>query len=185
LVELGTALLFALTAWHFGPVWHLPAFLYLAAIAVALTLIDLDVHRLPDAIVLPSYPVAGVLLGTAALLDGEPGTLLRAALGGVALLAFYLVLVLVYPSGMGLGDVKLAGVLGMYLGFLGWGPLVVGAFLAFLLGGLVGGLLMVLRRAGRKSRIPFGPFMLVGAGIAIFVGEPIVDWYLGLVGLSQ
>ncbi len=184
LVELGTAVLFGLTAWHFGPVWHLPAFLYLAAIAVALALIDLDVHRLPDAIVVPSYPVAAVLLVAGALLEGEPGVLLRALLGGVALLAFYFVLVLIYPSGMGLGDVKLAGVLGMYLGFLGWGPLVAGAFLAFLLGGLVGGVLMVLRRAGRKSKIPFGPFMLIGAGLAIFVGEPIVDWYLGLVGLT-
>lgn len=184
LVELGTAVLFALTAWHFGPAWHLVAFLYLAAIGVALALIDLDVHRLPDAIVLPSYPVAAVLLGAAALLDGDPGLLPGAALGGVALFAFYFVLVFIYPAGMGFGDVKLAGVLGVYLGFLGLGPLVVGAFLAFLLGGLVGGVLMVLRRAGRKSKIPFGPFMLVGAGVAIFVGEPIVDWYLGVVGLS-
>lgn len=183
-VELGTALLFGLTAWHFGPGWHLPAFLYLVAVGIALALIDLDVHRLPNAIVLPSYLAAGVLLGGAALLEGEPQVLLRTALAGAVLYAFYFVLALVYPAGMGFGDVKLAGVLGMYLGFLGWGQVVAGGFLGFLLGGLVGIVLMLAGRAGRKSKIPFGPFMLVGAGIAVFFGGSLVDWYLGLVGLQ-
>ncbi len=183
-VELGTAILFGLTAWYFGAVWHLPAFLYLAAVGVALALIDLDVHRLPNAIVLPSYPVAALLLGGAALLEGEPAVLLRTLLAGLALYAFYFVVMFIYPKGMGFGDVKLAGVLGMYLGFLGWVLVPLGAFLAFLLGGLVGAGLMVVRRAGRKSLIPFGPFMLAGAASAIVVGDDLVDWYLGLVGLS-
>ncbi len=183
-VELGTAVLFGLTAWHLGPVWHLPAYLYLAAIGVALALIDLDVHRLPNAIVLPSYPVAAVLLGGAALLEGEPGVLLRTLLAGAALYAFYFVLMFAYPKGMGFGDVKLAGVLGMYLGYLGWLLVPVGAFAGFLLGGVVGAALLLTRRVGRKSAIPFGPFMLVGAAVAIAVGDPLVDWYLGLVGLS-
>ena len=73
LVELGTAVLFGLTAWRFGLAWELPAFLYLAAITVALALIDIDVHRLPNSIVLPSYVVAGVLLTAAALLDHDAG----------------------------------------------------------------------------------------------------------------
>jgi len=84
---------------------------------------------------------------------------------------------------MGFGDVKLAGVLGGYLAWLGWGELVVGAFAAFLLGGLAGILLMVLRRAGRKSHIPFGPWMLLGALIAILWGGALADLYLdSLVG---
>lgn len=183
-VEAGTAVLFGLTAWALGPVWHLPAYLYLAAIAVALALIDLDVHRLPNAIVLPSYVVGGVLLAAGALLDGEPQPLLPAAIGALALFGLYFALAFVHPAGMGFGDVKLAGVLGMYLAFLGWEALLVGAFLGFLLGGLGGGLLMAVGRAGRKSRIPFGPFMLLGAAVGIVAGNLVAGWYLGLVGLS-
>jgi leader peptidase (prepilin peptidase)/N-methyltransferase len=81
---------------------------------------------------------------------------------------------------MGLGDVKLAGVLGLYLGWLGWAPLVVGAFGAFLLGGLFGIGLLVTRKAGRRSSIPFGPWMLLAAWLGAFFGEPIAASYLNL-----
>ncbi len=107
--------------------------------------------------------------------------MLRAAVGGLALYAFYFVLMFVYPKGMGFGDVKLAGVLGMSLGWLGWGQLVVGAFLGFLLGGVVGGGLMAVRLATRKSRIPFGPFMIVGAYVAVLFGAHLTHLYLGTV----
>ncbi len=181
LVELGTAILFGLAAWRVGLAWELPAFLYLAAISIALALIDIDVRRLPNAIVLPSYAVATVLLGGAALVEGEPGLLVRMAIAGAALYAFYFVLA--FLGGMGFGDVKLAGVLGMYLAFLGWEHVVVGLFLGFLVGGLSGTVLMITRRAGRKSKIPFGPYMLVGAWLAIFVGDLIADTYLRFAGL--
>jgi leader peptidase (prepilin peptidase)/N-methyltransferase len=85
---------------------------------------------------------------------------------------------------MGLGDVKLAGLLGLYLGYLGWGPLVVGAFAAFLLGGLYALTLITLRRAGRKSGIPFGPWMLAGAWVGLFFGNTAWSGYLSLFGLS-
>jgi leader peptidase (prepilin peptidase)/N-methyltransferase len=85
---------------------------------------------------------------------------------------------------MGFGDVKLAAVLGIYLGWLGWGELIVGAFAAFLLGGLFAIGLMVFRRAGRKTAIPFGPWMLGGAWIAILFGNTIAGGYLALFGLS-
>ncbi|GAB4067619.1 A24 family peptidase [Angustibacter speluncae] len=183
LVEAGTAAFFVVVALRFGPSWELPAFLYLAAITVALALIDIDVRRLPNAIVLPSYPVAAVLLVGAALLQGEPGTAIRAVLAGLALYAVYFVLAFIYPAGMGFGDVKLAGVLGLYLGYLGWGEVVVGWFLGFLVGGLGGAVLIVLRRAGRKSKIPFGPYMLVGAWLSVLAAEPMIDWYLGLSGI--
>ncbi len=89
---------------------------------------------------------------------------MRALIGMAALYAFYFVLAFIYPAGMGFGDVKLAGVLGLYLGWLGWAELVVGGFLGFLLRRCGRpGLLMPVRRAGRKSQIPFGPFMLAGA----------------------
>jgi leader peptidase (prepilin peptidase) / N-methyltransferase len=177
IVEALTALVFGLFAWHFGWVWVLPAFLYLAAVGIALAAIDIDTKRLPDAIVKPSYAVAAVLLGGAAALDRDWHALERVALGGLALFAFYLVLLVVYPAGMGWGDVKLAGVLGMYLGWLGWGSLVVGGFLGFLLGGVLGAALMLAGRAGRKTKIPYGPYMILGTFLAVFYGERIAHWY--------
>lgn len=182
LVELGTAVLFALTAVRFGLDWPLPAYLYLAAISVALALIDLDVHRLPDAIVKPSYVVAVVLLALASWGVDDWPALGRAAIGGGILFAFYLLLVVLYPRGMGWGDVKLAGVLGLYLGWLGWGALVVGGFAAFLLGGIFSIGLLLTRRAGRKSGIPFGPWMLAGALVGVAFGEQLWNGYLNLLG---
>ena len=178
LVELTTGLLFAGPAWKIGAHWSLPAFLYLGAIGVALAAIDLDTHKLPNALTLPAYPVSAVLLTAAALLDHHPAALGRAAAGAAALFALYALLWVLYPGGMGLGDVKLAGALGLYLGYLGWGVLAVGAFLGFGYGAVVGIALMAVRRAGRKSRIPFGPFMVAGALTAVFVGARLAHAYV-------
>jgi leader peptidase (prepilin peptidase)/N-methyltransferase len=183
LVEAGTAALFALTAAFFGAVWHLPAFLYLAAVSVCLALIDVDVKRLPDAIVLPSYAVGAVLLGGASLLQGDADSAVRAVAGTAILFGAYFLMALAYPAGMGFGDVKLAGVLGMYLGWLGWSQLAVGSFAAFLVGGLVGVAIVVSGRGGRKTAIPFGPYMLLGAYVGIVAGDRLADLYLGAAGL--
>lgn len=164
--------------WGLGLV--IVAYLYLAAVSILLTLIDLDTHRLPNAIVLPSYVVAGVLLALASLLTGDWMPLMRGAVGMATLYVFYFLLRLVRPDGMGGGDVKLAGVLGLYLGFIGWGALAVGAFAAFVFGGLYGVALIVLRRAGRKSAIPFGPWMILGAWVGLVTGESIARWYVGM-----
>jgi leader peptidase (prepilin peptidase)/N-methyltransferase len=201
LVELGTAVFFGLVAWWAWPdlppvgigassatvasALVLSAFLYLAAVSIALALIDLDTHRLPNPLVLPGYVVGAALLGTAGILAGDYAALVRGGLGLVILGVAYLVMALAYPGGMGMGDVKLAGVLGLFLGFLGWGELVVGAFAAFLLGGLYALGLLVTRRATRKSGIPFGPWMLAGAWVGIFWGAQLWDGYLSLVGIVQ
>lgn len=200
LVELGTAVFFGVVGW-----WvvsgvstsstrdgaelvavglMLAAFFYLAAVTIALALIDLDTHTLPNKIVLPAYAVGAVLLTGAALAGGEPERLLPALIGGVALFGLYLLMALLYPGGMGFGDVKLAGVLGMYLGWLGWAPLAVGAFGAFLLGGVFSLVLILTRKANRKSGIPFGPWMLAGAWLGIFGGEAIATGYLSWFGLA-
>jgi leader peptidase (prepilin peptidase)/N-methyltransferase len=89
--------------------------------------------------------------------------------GGAALWLFYFLLRAVYPPGMGFGDVKLAGVLGLYLGYLGWGHVFAGTFAAFLLGGVWGLIVLLARRANLGSAIPFGPFMLAGAALAMVV----------------
>ena len=183
LVEGLTASLFVAIVLRFTVVqdaaWAIPAYLYLAAIGVALALIDLDVHRLPDAIVLPSYPAAAALLALASWGAGDWQALLRAAEGGAALWVLYLGLSLVKQGAMGFGDVKLAGILGAYLGWLGWGDLAVGAFAAFFVGGLVSVGLLLAKKAGRRTAIPFGPWMLIGAAIGIAVGGPAWAAYLG------
>lgn len=183
LVELLTAVVFGLLAWQFGFSLQLPAFLYLGAVGIALAAIDIDTKRLPNVLTLPSYAVGAVLLLIPAVVDGRWSDYLRAVAGAAALFAFYFIVTFIYPAGMGFGDVKLAGVLGLYLGWLGWGTLIVGAFLGFVLGAVVGVGLMLLGDAGRKTKIPFGPFMLAGAFLAIWVGPPIADWYRGILGI--
>ena len=181
LVELLTGVLFVLVTLRFGLSPALPAYLYLAAIAVALAAIDLDVKRLPDAIVLPSYLVGVALLAPAVVVDGDWSAALRGLVGAVVLGGLYTFLVVVKPGGMGLGDAKLAGLLGLYLGVLGWDALAVGGFGAFLLGGVGATALLLTQRAGRKTRVPFGPFMLTAALLALFVAAPISQWYLTLL----
>jgi len=180
LVEVSTAVLFALVGWRVGLTPELPAYLYLSGVGLALAVIDLDHRRLPDALTLPSYAVLTVLLGVASLVLGDGWALVRAGLGMAALYAFYFVVMLVQPRGMGFGDVKLAGVLGLALGWLGWGELVTGAFLGFLYGAGVSLLLLASRRATRKSLVPFGPFMVAGAITAVLVGDRLLAAYLGL-----
>jgi leader peptidase (prepilin peptidase) / N-methyltransferase len=181
-VELATAALFVGVAVKIGPHAALPAYLYLAAIAIALALIDLEHFRLPDPITLPSYPVGIVLLLVAALVNSSWWPFERALIGMAALFAFYDVIAFIAPRGMGGGDVKLAGVLGLYLGWLGWAQLAVGAFMAFLVGGIVSIGLVLFAGAGRKTKVPFGPFMLVGAFIGIFAGSSIGHGYTSLLG---
>jgi len=178
LVELGTALAFAGVALHFGPHLVVLPYLYFAAVGIALALIDLDHHRLPDVLTLPSYPVALALFGIAALGDHTGHTpFIRAILAGLALYAFYEVVRFIQPRGMGGGDVKLSGVLGIYLGWLGWAELVVGAFAGFLVGAVVSIGLVLFAGAGRKTKVPFGPFMLVGTVIGILAGHDIAHAY--------
>ncbi|TDT63963.1 A24 family peptidase [Frigoribacterium sp. PhB116] len=198
IVELATGGFFALVAaavwpWTVVPTEAAPlvaallelvAFLWLAGASVALAIIDTEHHRLPDAIVLPSYAVGLVLLGASSALSGEWDALLRGVIGMAALFVFYLALALVKPGAMGLGDVKLAGVLGLWLGWLGWGELVVGAFAAFLLGGLFSVVLLATRRAQRTGGIPFGPWMLAGAWVGVLVGGIVAASYLQLLTLA-
>lgn len=146
---------------------------YFAVMAARLTVIDVRHHLLPNRIIFPSYAVAGMLLlggaaaGGGAGLFGVPG--LRVLAGAAALWLFYFLLRAAYPPGMGFGDVKLAGVLGLYLGFLGWGHVFAGTFAAFLFGGLWSVALLLTRRGTLKSDIPFGPFMLAGTAAAMLL----------------
>ena len=184
LVELTTAVLFVAMALRLGDLHQLPAlpaFLIFAAAGVALTMIDVDVQRLPNSIVLPLYPILVLALAIAALTQHHPNALLRAVIGLAALYAFYYAMAFAYPAGMGFGDVKLAGPIGLMLAYLSYRALIIGAFAAFLLGGLYGVAVIALSRGSRKSRIPFGPFMILGALVAIFASQEIWHAYSSLV----
>lgn len=186
LVEAFNGLLWLLLAWWaldgdtINPL--LPLALVLTAAGVALAFIDLEHHRLPDAIVLPLYPITVVGLLFAGLMSGEwpwSSALIGLAvwLGPIGALWFFS-----GGRGMGFGDVKLAPVLGVTLGWVGVGAAVVGLFAAFLVGGIVGVALMVARRAGRRSQLAFGPYLLIGALLGLLVGEPIWNAYLDSFG---
>ncbi|MGW6098119.1 prepilin peptidase [Streptomyces sp. NPDC055157] len=149
---------------------ELAVWLLLAPVAVLLATIDRRVHRLPDRLTLPLAGAAVVLLGGAALLPEHAGSWLSALLGGLALGGFYFLLFLINPNGMGFGDVKLALSLGVALGWYGWAVVFAGGFAGFVLGAVYGFGLVVLRRAGRKTGIPFGPFMIAGALLGILFG---------------
>jgi leader peptidase (prepilin peptidase)/N-methyltransferase len=173
LIEAGTGLLFAALAAAYGPVAVLPALLYLAATGVALSVIDLEHHRLPDVLVLPAYPVLAVLLlapDPAAAIAAAPRTLLSA---GAWLAGYGGLWWLTAGRGMGRGDVKLSGLLGLVLGRLGWGPSVLGLFGGFAVGAAVAVVLLATGRADRRTRLAHGPFMLVGAAVAVFAGDQL------------
>ncbi|MFS0693974.1 prepilin peptidase [Streptomyces nitrosporeus] len=160
----------AALAWAVGPRPELLVWLLAAPVAVLLAVIDHRVHRLPDPLTLPLAAGLGLLLGATALHPEHAGSWTTALLGGAGLGGFYFLLFLINPNGMGFGDVKLALSLGMGLGWYGWGVLFAGGFAGFLLGALYGACLMLLRRAGRRTGIPFGPFMITGALLGLLSG---------------
>lgn len=148
----------------------------LAAVGVFLSYIDVQTKLLPTRIIAPSYAVVTCLLVVAALLDGSSAGLARAALGWVVMGGFYFVLWFVHPAGIGYGDVRLAGLLGLALGYLGWGQLLTGMYAGFLLGG-IGGAVLALARLVDRRRYPFGPFMVLGALAGLLFGDALSGWY--------
>ena len=161
-----------------GRLGLLPLILALTSAGLALFVVDVKVHRLPNPIVLALYPITVVGLVIAGLASGD-WPVVRALIGALAwLVVFGLVWLISRGRGMGFGDVKLAPVLGAALGWLGWGPALVGLFAAWLIGGVVALVLLVSGRAGRGTHLAFGPFMLIGAGVGLLVGAPVLAWYL-------
>jgi leader peptidase (prepilin peptidase)/N-methyltransferase len=171
---LACAVVGALVGARLGWSWDLLVLGYLVPVGVALAIVDWRTRLLPTKVIAPSYAVVIALCVLGGPL-GDWADLERAAWGWLVAGGTFVLLWLVYPSGMGYGDVRLSGVLGLALGFVGWGPLIVGVYAGFLLGGLGGALLSVLRVVDRKS-YPFGPFMLLGALVGVLSG----DWFTSL-----
>ncbi|GBE21369.1 type 4 prepilin-like proteins leader peptide-processing enzyme [bacterium BMS3Bbin01] len=179
IVETGTAATFGATAWFIGEQWILIPYLWFAAVTIVLVLTDLDHHRIPNRILYPSTVLGLLLLVGAAFADRAAENLPRALAGGVAYLVLLFIIALVARGGFGMGDVKLAFFLGLFLAYASWGTLVVGIFLAFFVGGLGAIVLLVTHIRGRKDPIAFGPALIAGAWIAIPLGQSLLSWYLG------
>jgi len=154
----------AVMCWRFGPRPETAAFVYLSAVAVPLAVVDAATRRLPDALTLPSYPIAAALLGTAAPFTADGGARYLQAVATMGVLwLLYAAQWFALPGGLGFGDVKLMGVLGLYLGWFGPAATVLGLLAIHLVGAVVAAVLLLARRARRGSQIPFGPSMVAGA----------------------
>ena len=179
LVELGTAGLFAAAAVRFGATWQLPAFCIFFASLLAVSVIDLDLYIIPNRVVYPTLFITAPLLALAAAAEGTWGQLRNAAIGGAVGFGLLLVIHVAMPRGMGFGDVRLSGVIGMMLGWLGLRYLFLGLFLAFLLAAVIGIVLIATRLRTRKDAVPFGPFLAGGAVLAALWGHAILRAYQG------
>ncbi|HRE03763.1 MAG TPA: prepilin peptidase, partial [Ilumatobacteraceae bacterium] len=177
-LEIATAALFCAFAVHFGLSWDLAAFCVWGAALIGLSWIDLRTKRLPRQIIHVAALVGVPLLVIAALVRDEPRRIWMAALGAGCAFVFMALVYVVSRGQMGDGDVRLAPLLGAYLGYLNPGIVAVGLFLAFLAGALVGLVLMAVGRAGRKTAVPFGPFMAAGAVAAVWAGQPLIDLWI-------
>ena len=177
LVAVVTAALFAATPVVVDVDWTLPAYLWFVAVTVTLTLTDMDTKLIPNRILFPGTVVALVLLIGGGLIEGGP--VVRAIAGGALYFVLLFVLALIARGGFGFGDVKLAFLLGMFAAYQSRDALIVAIFAAFLLGGLVSLLLVVFRIRSRKDAIPFGPYLVLGAYVAIAWAGTISTWYLG------
>jgi leader peptidase (prepilin peptidase)/N-methyltransferase len=167
LAELAAGLVLAAVAARASSVWELTALAWLVLLAVPLAFIDVAVRRLPDPLTTAAFAGTIALLAVAALTGHQPGHLGRAAIGAVALAGFYLVLAVIRPTGMGLGDAKLAASTGAALAWISWQALLSGTFAAFALAGVYGGILLARHKATRDTQLPLGPFILLGTLVAI------------------
>jgi len=179
LTELATGGLFVAVALVYEDPWQAILLAPFCGILVALSVIDIRVKRLPNRLVYPSVLIAAPYIVVADLAGGHLDAI-RAGIGFLAYGVGLLIVALIAPKGMGMGDVKLAGLIGLVLGSLGLGLVAVAAGVGILLGG-VGAIVALLSGAGRKAKVPYGPFMAGGALVAIFVGQQIANAYLDLI----
>lgn len=181
LVEAGTAALFVGLTLRFGLTVELPAFLYLAAIGVTLAMIEFDVRLLPDSILMPSYIVALALLMPAGAERTDGGEAARGLAGMAALTVLLFAFAIAFPNALGFADVKLAGLFGLYLAWLSWEALFIGAVGTLLIAAVGGRAAVVTGRAQRTVVFPLGPSLIASSVLAVFIAVPLVSWYGALL----
>jgi leader peptidase (prepilin peptidase)/N-methyltransferase len=164
-----TAAVFGALVLRFGLVWILPALLVFAAAATVLAIVDLAEKRLPNAVIFPTLGAVALLLVPATWALGTWWPLLWAVAGSAAMFAVYFLLALISPASMGMGDVKLALVIGLLLGWFGLSIWLIGLLAAFVVGGVIALIALAMRRVTLRGSIPFGPSMLAGALVAVLV----------------
>jgi len=176
LLESLTALVFAGTAVAYASGYVIAMLCAFGAVMLAVAAIDLELRVIPNRITYPSFPVfaVAVVVGWALGQELSPG---RALAGALAYGGVFFLIALIAPRGLGMGDVKLTALIGLVMGSLGLRYVGVAAGSAILLGG-VAGLVALAAGRGRKSMMPFGPFLAAGALVAVFWGERLADWYL-------
>jgi leader peptidase (prepilin peptidase)/N-methyltransferase len=184
LVEAGTCALFIAVFLRFGPSPALAAYLFLAAVVVALTMIDWDVRRQPNSIVVPSYAVGLLLVVIGGAATGHWWNSVRALAGAALLWALCSALAIAYPGRVGRGDISIAGFFGLYLGWLSWDAVLIGALGALL---VAGGWVLALRATRRVRRIgavPVSACILIAGMLAVLVAAPVSAWYRPLIHLG-
>ena len=184
-VELGTGVLFVILYLYYGLVWELPLIIVYSCMFVALFVIDLEQKILPNKIVYPGIALAFIVSAFGTIFGFQPEAIAHLGFGlwvvdsivGAATgFALLFIIALIFRGGMGWGDVKLAGMIGMIVGF----PLIfVTLFIAIIIGGLIAGFILIRKVKKRKETIPFGPFLAIATVITLLWGEFILRWYLG------
>ena len=174
-IELVTVAVFVLIGWRLPSVWALPSYLVVATGLVALGAIDLEHHRLPTPVIYATALVATPLLVFASGMTDRWSSLVVAFIGAAACFAAFFAVFLAVPKGMGFGDVRLAALCGGWLGWLGAGVIPVGILAAFVLAGLPAIALLAARRATRKTRLAFGPFLAAGTVVGICFGRAMLS----------
>jgi len=180
MLELGTGILFVLLAWRLTSAWALPAFCVLGASLVAISAIDVEHMRIPSTLVYVTAALGALLLVLASAGTHRWSALAAAAIGGAAAFAVFFALFYAVPKGIGFGDVRLAGLCGGFLGWIGYREVVLAFLVSFVVAGVPAAVLLAMHKVQRRTQVPFGPALAAGTVITVLFGPPILHAWAGL-----
>jgi leader peptidase (prepilin peptidase)/N-methyltransferase len=180
LLELGIGILFVLLAWRLTSAWALPAYCVLAAAVVGISAIDVEHMRIPSTLVYSTAVLGAPLLVLASAGTHRWSALLGALIGGAVAFAAFFTLFFAVPKGIGFGDVRLAGLCGGFLGWMGYREVIVGFLISFIVAGVPAAVLLAMHKVNRRTQIPFGPFLAAGTVITVLFGAPVIHAWASL-----
>jgi leader peptidase (prepilin peptidase)/N-methyltransferase len=180
LLELGIGILFVLLAWRLTSAWALPAYCVLAAAVVGISVIDVEHMRIPSTLVYSTAVLGAPLLVLASAGTHRWSALLSALIGGVIAFAAFFTLFFAVPKGIGFGDVRLAGLCGGFLGWMGYREVIVGFLISFIVAGVPAAVLLAMHKVHRRTQIPFGPFLAAGTVVTVLFGAPVIHAWASL-----
>ena len=180
LLELGIGILFVLLAWRLTSAWALPAYCVLAAAVVGISAIDVEHMRIPSTLVYSTAVLGAPLLVLASAGTHRWSALLGALIGGAVAFAAFFTLFFAVPKGIGFGDVRLAGLCGGFLGWMGYREVIVGFLISFIVAGVPAAVLLAMHKVNRRTQIPFGPFLAAGTVITVLFAAPVIHAWASL-----